>query len=225
MNLKKLVSTSVVVAALFVSTSSSALIMTISSGSDSRTILDTNADNLIEAWETSVNGWEVATSTSIVDNGGYEIFSLDSSSIDRPPTSSDDLVIVSLHEGFSDSRTLAAYHEDRSTLSSLAFPVYADFTSLIEISFGAGWLELSTFTTVGSAAGGSLADYPLVSGTSDFDLRLTQTFGSSYAEGDEVVKAAGITSVLVPEPSIIALMGLGLVGLGFAQRRKSKLVA
>ena len=222
MNFSKVISTSVALAALVVSTSSSALLMTISSGGDMRTIVDSDFDNVIDTRQTRINGWEIATSTSVVNHGGYDIFSMESSSLDRSTAAFDDLVIVSLHEGFSDLRSLSAYHEDTSVLSNITGINSAVFTSLIEIRFDAGWMDLSSFTTEGSAAGGSLFEYGLMSGTSDFDLRITQTFN---ADDDGFNKAAGITTVKVPEPSIIALMGFGLIGLGFVQRRKTKRTA
>ncbi len=60
--------------------------------------------------------------------------------------------------------------------------------------------------------------YDQCSGVSP-DLSFLATFEN---DGIDAALTVGINDVAIPEPSIIALFGLGLVGMGVATRRKQK---
>lgn len=51
------------------------------------------------------------------------------------------------------------------------------------------------------------------------DVKVTSMWGDFYV-GDSTLKVVTRDAV-VPEPSVVALFGLGLLGLGFARRRKA----
>jgi hypothetical protein len=79
------------------------------------------------------------------------------------------------------------------------------------IDGGSNWLILSDYNAnIGrSSKNVRFGEVPLV----DYDLRITQYFTST---------SGSFTSVSVLEPSIIALLGLGLVGMGVVTRRRQK---
>ena len=92
-------------------------------------------------------------------------------------------------------------------------------------AFGADWAGVSDSRTTSFLIDGILLDIPSLTGgffgfVSDTTLTtnfLTLTAGAADGFGmDNLVYAA-----TVPEPSIMALIGLGLLGFGFTRRRKA----
>lgn len=210
MKLSQILSMALAVGALTLSTASSALMITLSSGGDTETVVDGDAGDSLGSNAISttltVGDWDITVATSVVLDGPGQIFSLNTTAVDLPPVAIDSLEVVATAESFDDLGTLSAFHSDTS--------VFTEFSSKVEIDFGmgAGWEEISLFTS-GAAATGSFDDFNIATGTSDYDLRITQIFSADGAAG-------GTTAVTVPEPSIIALISLGLVGMGIAARRK-----
>jgi hypothetical protein len=106
-------------------------------------------------------------------------------------------------------------------VSGLATNVETGLTAAIDSSFGL--YAVFGVTTVYSHAflnisGDDLVGLFNVSNISP-DLSFIATFEN---DGIDAALTVGINDVAIPEPSIIALFGLGLVGVGVATRRKQK---
>jgi hypothetical protein len=105
--------------------------------------------------------------------------------------------------------------------TGLATNVKTGLTAAIDSSFGL--YAVFGVTTVYSHAflnisGDDLVGLFNVSNISP-DLSFIATFEN---DGIDAALTVGINDVAIPEPSIIALFGLGLVGMGVATRRKQK---
>lgn len=222
MKLSKILTTSVALAALSFATASSALYIDFTSGGASTTVTDNGAGdgsgfNNIITFNETVGDWDVVSGLSFNKAGPGEIFYLNTSAVDLNipaaslVTATDDLVVTAYAMGLTDKGSLASFNSFVNLTGS------ASTVLSISMDNGANWDVLSSYTAADPSGHGDFFNLASLDG-SVFDLKITQTFQAGSNGG-------AITTVNVPEPSIIALMGLGLVGMGMASRRKQKKAA
>jgi hypothetical protein len=205
MKLYKIVSTSVALAALAFSNLSFAVPITliIDNGTTSKTISNNGSVNSYLT-DVDVDGWDRIFNNVSADNDEPFIFNLYTFA-EKSPKGTSDLIITAIAKKFTGGTkgTLSSHF----TSSNSNYSVDIDYS----IDDGSSWLTLSDYNASGFASSKNVrfGEVPLF----NYDLRITQYFTST---------GGSFTSVSVPEPSIIALLGLGLVSMGVVTRRRQK---
>jgi hypothetical protein len=205
MELSKIISTSVAIGALAFASFSYAIpiSLNISSGASNFTENGTNYVQFDSDDDGTVNGWNVVVSTALAGDWAIvpDIFSL---STLASKNGGSDLTVTATATGFTDLGNMSARFAS----------IGADNTVSIDykLSADSAWLSLANYniSAGASALNVGFGAAPLTS----YDLRIQQIFTTGTGGAS--------ASVAVPEPSIIALFGLGLVGMGVATRRKQK---
>lgn len=114
------------------------------------------------------------------------------------------LVITAIDYGFTDYGNLTAIATGQQ--------VGGTVNTTASVNFGAGWVEIGSFD-IGALT--SESSYLSQTAVAPYDLKIVTSItlavgGSTFLD----------TTINVPEPSVIALFGLGLIGIGFAGRRR-----
>jgi small-conductance mechanosensitive channel len=95
--------------------------------------------------------------------------------------------------------------------------VFDAFGNDLGAAFPEVFSDLTTF-----AFDGSSDNTGLVMNSQFVDVTIKSGFGVSFvtAFADSFGSATGVTGIIVPEPGILSLLGIGLVAVGFAGRRR-----
>jgi hypothetical protein len=156
--------------------------------------------------------------------------------------STDTFGIFSMTSGFgysligAGSGALSGNTFDISTAGDMDYFSASGFTTVAGFGqqFGFFFMDASTSTTAWTSNAGEVLGYSLYDIDVDYGSWISGAVGVFTAEDDDWILAFNTTSTdggytdavvliedvsLIPEPSIIALLGLGLVGMGVARRK------
>jgi hypothetical protein len=162
----------------------------------------------------SIGGWEFETATvigkpAIVGPGA--IFQLTSSATNAFGGVSGDLVITATDFGFTDLGTISAFNSVSPAVGNPADDAIQLDVYISLLNDGSDWLNISHVINGDISNHGDL--FNLATGDGEFGLQIVHQYA---------VNGGATTIVSVPEPSVLALFGAGLIGVGFAARRRVK---
>jgi hypothetical protein len=207
MELSKIISTSVAIGALAFASFSYAIpiSLNVNSGVTDVNLSGTDIVSYVSP-AGAFAGWAVDVNIALAGDLAVapDIFSLNTTAVRY--ASGPDLTITAIAEGFTDLGTMSAHFASigADNTVSIDYKLSADLTNT--------WLSVANYnaSTGATALNVGFGAAPSTS----YDLRIQQIFAATTSGSS--------SSVAVPEPSIIALFGLGLVGMGVATRRKQK---
>jgi hypothetical protein len=204
MKFSKILSTSVAIGTLTFASFSYAIPLTlnINSGATDITVIGTDSALFSSFYDGMVDGWDVDINIALAGNSAVapDIFSLNTTAV---KAGTNDLTITAIGTGFTDLGTLSGNFSSISLGNTVSIDYSLD---------GITWLSLANYDAlVGDTdANVIFGSAPSVS----YDLRIQKVLTNG--------ESGALASVSVPEPSIVALFALGLVGMGVATRRKQK---
>jgi hypothetical protein len=206
MKFSKILSTSVAIGTLAFASFSYAIpiSLNINSGASDVNVYGTDIVSYVSPTG-AFAGWAIDVNVALAGDLAVspDIFSLNTTAV---RTGGPALTITAIAEGFTDLGTMSARFAS----------IGADNTVSIDYKMSADstWLSLANYNILAGAS----AQNVLFGGAplSSYDLRIQQVFTTGTGGAS--------ASVTIPEPSIVALLGLGLVGMGVATRRKQKQV-
>jgi hypothetical protein len=205
MELSKIISTSVAIGALAFASFSYAIpiSLNVNSGVTDVNLSGTDIISYVSP-AGAFAGWAVDVNIALAGDLAVvpDIFSLNTTAVRY--AAGPDLTITAIAEGFTDLGTMSAHFASigKDNSVSIDYKLSADST----------WLSVANYNVLAGASAQNVlfGAAPL----SSYDLRIQQVFTTGTGGAS--------ASVSIPEPSIIALFGLGLVGMGVATRRKQK---
>lgn len=147
------------------------------------------------------------TGSNAAGSVGYSFFSIDADSTVRIETFTDlfdpELFLFSYNSGF-DASDLIANNDDSGTVSAFGFS-----NSLLNLSLTAG----NYVAAVG--------DFNLTLSEAVSGINNSSSFGIGSGAYSLEVDAANANVSRVPEPGVLALMAIGILGMGLARRKRS----
>jgi hypothetical protein len=204
MELSKIISTSVAIGALAFASFSYAIPISLNVSSGATSVNKYGTDIISYASPVGAfAGWTIDVNIALAGDLAVapDIFSLNTTAVRSGGPA---LTITAIAEGFTDLGTMSARFAS----------IGADNTVSIDYKLSADstWLSVANYNLLAGASAQNVlfGAAPL----SSYDLRIQQVFTTGTGGAS--------ASVSIPEPSIIALFGLGLVGMGVATRRKQK---
>jgi hypothetical protein len=204
MTLSKILSTSVAIGTLAFGSFSYAIpiSLNISSGGTDIDIFGVDIVTFSSVYDNVVDGWDVDINIALAGNSAVapNIFSLNTTAVKDVGS---DLIITAIATGFTDLGTMSAHFASIGANNI----VNIDYT----IDSGTNWLSVADYNTLTNA---TAANVRFGAAPASYDLRIEQVFTNGAA--------GAVASVSIAEPSVVALLGLGLVGMGVATRRKQK---